>query len=175
MAESNTLLGRAVTSDPPQAVEVPMDQARIVFFAQTPGIGTRNLNGCTVVVIVSSHAAIMAHIAPNSPAGQPGAGMAHVSAILQQASALYTQYKPYFPATSTSCVISASFSNGIVPLDDQRDLIVSKLAQQGLTVSATTYQVPISSVSGPARGMAFLNNSSGRSTLYLADQPEMQW
>ena len=176
----NTLLDQALASTPREAIEVAMDRVGIVVFTQTRGIGTRNLNSCTVVIIVSSYAAIMAHIAPNSLAGaasgNPAAGLLHVQAVMNQAMALYTQYQAYFPAQSTSCVISASPDNGVtVPLSHQRNQIAGMLTQRGLTVSATTHHIPVSEVPGPARGMALVSTRSGRPALYIADQLRAQW
>lgn len=178
--DTQTLFGRALTSHPPQAIEVAMDRARIVFFTQTLGIGTRNLNSCTVAVIVSQHAAIMAHIAPNSftgaASGDLNAGLVHVQQVTNLALSLLDHYQDYFPPQSTSCIISASPDYGVyVPLDHQRDQIASMLRQRSLTVSSTTYHIPVSEVPGPAKGMVFLTKQPGRPTLYIADQIRANW
>src|SRR5689334_18356023 len=77
-----------------QTYEVEMNQVQLLIFNLRPlqAIGTRNLNGCTAVVIISPFAAILSHIPPQPYLTEhPGVGMQNVRARMEEVLSLYRQ------------------------------------------------------------------------------------
>ena len=95
-----------------RTVVVHMNQAQIAFFAplgDAAYLATQGLNGCTVVVIASPNAGILAHIPPTlGYSRDPRAGIRNVQRMMTQVVALYQRYYTYLIPTVT-WVISAVY------------------------------------------------------------------
>lgn len=141
-----------------QATAVPMNGLNCVVFSQTPCIGTDGLGSCSVVLIVSPFAAILAHIPPrpdDADANDPEAGDKYVGSFMERVTTYYRQCQAYFPADSSSWVVCAVFGDAVA-LPDQQRIIESALRDIGLSVDTSqTYRVP------------FTNDQRDRGTVFV--------
>ena len=157
-----------------QVAVVPMGAVQFVSFQQTRAIGTRNLNSCSVVVIVSTHGAILAHIPPRppNPSMNPYAGDENVRSMMGQVKTLYGHYKAsgYFPQAET-IVIRAGFQLEVALLD-QMAIMQQSLQELGYTPSVHTYDVPVNrDVPGQGTVIVGSNGNEGRPVVYLQENP----
>lgn len=147
-------------------LEVAMNEVRVVSFQTGPYkcIGTRNLNGCTAVTIVSPYAAILAHIAPralDADSNDIDAGDNNCKAKMDQVVAFYNQYNQFFPPGRTTWVISALY-RGQPALPDQRRIIEEKLQQAGLAYANAMYLVlEANEPRGPEKGTVLVDATNG--------------
>lgn len=106
-----------------QIVEVPTGGVQAVSFHQIEAIGTEGLGGCSIVIIASKHAAILAHIPP-LPTLQPSPdplGHETVRSMMGRVSALYNQYQLYFQPAET--IIVCAWFGGRIGLEDHLEII----------------------------------------------------
>ncbi|KAF1948316.1 hypothetical protein CC80DRAFT_317666 [Byssothecium circinans] len=121
------------------ATAVPMNGLNCVVFSQTPCIGTDGLGSCSVVLIVSPFAAILAHIPPrpdDADANDPEAGDKYVRSFMERVTTYYRQCQAHFPANSSSWVVCAVFG-GAVALPNQQKIMRRALWDVGLTVDTS--------------------------------------
>ncbi|KAF2793656.1 hypothetical protein K505DRAFT_189519, partial [Melanomma pulvis-pyrius CBS 109.77] len=111
---------------------VAMNEVEFVAFSQKSAIGTRDLAGCSVVVIASAYGAILAHIPPRPipNTSDPYAGDQNVQRLMERVGSLYDQQRNYFPNTDTYAIFA--IYNGGVALPDQKKIIEDKITQMGL-------------------------------------------
>ncbi|CAA9961596.1 hypothetical protein PTMSG1_04980 [Pyrenophora teres f. maculata] len=128
-----------------QAKEVRMNAFDIAVFSQISSIGTDGLGSCSVVLIVSPHAAILGHVAPqpdNADGNDPYAGDNHVQLFMDRLTEYYVQCRNFFPNSPCSWVVCAVFGNSVA-LPDQQNIMEMKLRAVGLNVDTSkTYRVP---------------------------------
>ena len=106
-------------------------------------IGTKDLKGCSVVMIVSPQAAILAYIAPrppNSDLSDPEAGDRHCQTKMNEVGALYEANKQCFLTYGGSWVLCTVFQ-GEVALPDQQNIMQNSLAKMGLCPSSLIYSI----------------------------------
>lgn len=110
-------------------------------FRQKAALATAGLGSCSAVVIASTHAALLAHIAPLPVSTQnPFAGDANVRSTMDRVVALYQEKRAFFPSAET-VVICAEF-RGAVALPDQLAIMTGTLNQVQLRPCAISYSVP---------------------------------
>ncbi|KAL2758680.1 hypothetical protein ACRALDRAFT_1061821 [Sodiomyces alcalophilus JCM 7366] len=124
------------------AAIVEMQEVGFVQFSQFIGIGTRDLGSCSVVVIVSHNAAILAHIAPRSNANPTDihAGDINARQMMRRVQQVFHDNRDYF-TTSAGHMLCAIFA-GRIALPDQLEIIRQHLYQLGLQPSIDHYHVP---------------------------------
>ena len=124
------------------ATVVPMGAIMFVSFQNTSAIATEHLGSCSVVVIASAYAAILAHIPPlpNQATTDPNAGDIQAQSFMNQVANLYQQNISFFP--SAQGVVVCAVYNGSVALPSQRDIMSSSLQRMGIRTTIRTYQVP---------------------------------
>lgn len=125
-----------------QATVVPMEGIMFVSFQNTSAIATEHLGSCSVVVIASPFAAILAHIPPlpNRATTDPNAGDKQAQTYMNQVAHLYQQNISFFP--SAQGVVVCAVYNGSVALPSQRDIMSSSLQRMGIRTTIRTYKVP---------------------------------
>jgi hypothetical protein len=126
-----------------EAHEVAMDEVRFIAFTEQSlrCIGTRNLNGCTAVMVVSQYGAILSHIPPRPVTTRhdiPEAGDQHCAEKMNEMVAAYHENRRYFPADEPSWVVSALWEDKIALLS-QRHIIEMKLREIGLDTAGANY------------------------------------
>ncbi|KAF1958346.1 hypothetical protein CC80DRAFT_490941 [Byssothecium circinans] len=111
---------------------VAMNEVKFIAFGEKSAIGTRDLAGCSVVIIASAYGAILAHIPPRPipNTSEPYAGDQNVQRLMEEVGGLYNQRRNYFPDTDTYAVFA--IYNGGVALPDQKRIIEEKITQIGL-------------------------------------------
>ncbi|KAF1352623.1 hypothetical protein EJ07DRAFT_159076 [Lizonia empirigonia] len=129
-----------------EAKGIRMNDFGIAFFSQTlSSIGTDGLGSCSVVLIVSQHAALLGHVSPlpdNANLNDPLAGDNHVRSFMDRLTQYYLQHQQYFPQSPHSWVVCAVYRNSVA-LPDQRTIMETKLRNVGLNVDISkTYDVP---------------------------------
>ncbi|KFY17548.1 hypothetical protein V492_00591 [Pseudogymnoascus sp. VKM F-4246] len=137
------------------AYNVAMDEVKFLQFGVKglTSIGTKDLKGCSVVMIVSPQAAILAHIAPlppNSNPSDPEAGDRHCQMKMDD-------------------VLCAVFQ-GEVALPDQQNIMQNSLAKMGLRPSSLTYSIERQRNLHPYQGTAFIDGSKGDPNMYVEDK-----
>jgi hypothetical protein len=133
-------------------------------------VGTRNLNGCIVVAIVSSLGAILAHIPPQPyPTLDPAVGPQNVQAKMSEVVALYQQHASYFPPGGSSLVVGPFFQ-GQIALSHHLDQIKAVLTQHGLTSALALYEVSPGGHPSLAQGTVFMGARQGPTAIYVEDR-----
>jgi hypothetical protein len=154
-----------------EAKEVAMNKFDGVIFRLTkPCIGTDQLGSCTAVMIVSSTAAILGHVAPRPDiATYEHAGDHHVEQFMDRLLKYRWVYESYFPPNANAWVVCAIF-RGEVALPDQQKIIISKLTEDGYTVDASrTYEVPYTATN-PDRGSVFIDGRGDAVRIFVEDR-----
>lgn len=150
-----------------RAYEVAMDEVEFLQFGRNglTSIGTANLNGCSVVMIVSAHGAILGHIPPRPRDSNPSdleAGDRHCQIKMNEVRDLYIANRQCFPKGGSSWVLCAMFL-GEVPLSDQQSIMKKSLEMLGLQTSLNTYMAHMAgqydSFSG--KGTVFIDGRTG--------------
>jgi len=146
----------------------------ILIFSQDsnrPAIGTRDLNSCTAVAIVSPYAAILAHINPwPYPSTDPGARIQNVQDRMNEMMNLYRRYLTCFPLHQTySIVVGGTYNNNFV-LYDQVNWIRDMLRRDNLEPMMEEYEVHQHGHSGPAQGAVFIDARSGSPVVFVEDK-----
>ncbi|RLL96791.1 hypothetical protein CFD26_106836 [Aspergillus turcosus] len=157
-----------------QAVLVPMGGVQFASFQQTRAIGTRGLGSCSVVVVASKYAAILAHIPPlpEQPSTNPFAGDENVREMMRQVRSLYDHYKQhnFFPDPDTYVV--CAFFQGQVALPDQMEIMKRALQEMGSSPRVRTYNVPVDR-NRPGHGTVVVlsDQEEAKPVVYVEDQP----
>ncbi|KAF2131590.1 hypothetical protein P153DRAFT_199027 [Dothidotthia symphoricarpi CBS 119687] len=155
-----------------QAKEVRMNAFDIAVFSRTSSIGTDGLGSCSVVLIVSPHAAILGHIAPqphNADGNDPYAGDNHVRLFMDRLTEYYVQCQNFFPHSPYSWVVCAVFGNSVA-LPDQQNIMEMKLRAVGLNVDTSkTYRVPTLR-DHRDRGSVFVDATGSAIQVYVEDR-----
>ena len=126
-----------------QVIMVPMGMVQFVSFQQKPAVGTRDLGSCSVVVIMSKHGAILAHIPPLPPQQSKDlhAGDNNVRLMMIQVKTLYEHHKTHhFPEAET--VVACAQFRGAVALPDQLVIMQENLRELGHNPTIRTYKEP---------------------------------
>ncbi|UPX20074.1 uncharacterized protein EKO05_0010319 [Ascochyta rabiei] len=88
---------------------IPMGGVEFVPFDKTPSVGTRDLAGCSVVIVASQYGAILAHIPPrpeNALPSDTSAGDRNVQQIMNKVAEEYRKWQHYFPSSDTYAVFA---------------------------------------------------------------------
>jgi hypothetical protein len=127
----------------PLKIEVHMNEIKIAFLSplhQTRFVITRNLNSSSAVIIISTYACILGHIAPLPEfTNDPEAGNNNTKQLMRDMQTLHKQFDIYFP-TSQSSVVVAEYQ-GRVALPEQARIIQETLDEMGIPRDTTTYRV----------------------------------
>ncbi len=166
------LLSRALAAG--VASEVQMDEVKFIPFKQTAVscAGTANLGGCSVVMIVSPLAAIVAHIPPhpNTDWNNPAAADNHIRQKMEEVSALYRNFEKYFPADRTTWVVSAMLEGDVV-LPGQRDIMEQTLRRLSLSPTRLVYAALRSQDARfPGQGTVFIDGRGNIPLVYVEDR-----
>ncbi|KAL1988825.1 hypothetical protein VTN96DRAFT_7709 [Rasamsonia emersonii] len=167
-----------------EARDVPMDGIKFVSFERdspVAAIGTQDLKGCSVAMIVSTHGALMAHIPPMPYRTlDPHAGERHVHALMHRMLRPDGVRVPrLFSATSRlAAVVCATVDDGQVALPGQVDLMCDMLVRYaGVSrVRVAGYEV-VPSPNYGAEGTVFIDGRRGcpfPPKIYVEDH-EMGW
>lgn len=119
---------------------VDINNAQFQSFDQNPrAIGTFGLRGCSVVLIASRRAAILAHIASSE-----------LISVMDQVANLYWEKRhAYFPDNNNVWVVTATVvddGNFQPAIDSQRRIMETKLGDLGLhTTTSPSYSISINS------------------------------
>lgn len=166
-----SFLERAVKAN--SAYEVAMDEVKFLAFDQNglASIGTANLNGCSAVMIVSIHGAILAHIPPrpNAHSQDLGAGDRHAQAKMHEVAQLYRAYGNSFPTGGSNWVVCAVYE-GELALPDQHSIIQESLTSLGLPHSSVAYKAETAGKEFPGRGTVFVDGSGHVPVVYVEDR-----
>lgn len=149
-----------------------MNQVQFTAFIPNSirAIGTRNLNGCTAVAVVSPLGAILAHIPPLPYSTQdPNAGLQNVQAKMGEVVFLYQQNQAFFPPGRSSLIVGAIFGDAVA-LPDHLNCIRGLLAQNGLTPSLALYEVTGGGHLDAAKGTVFIDARQGSPFVYVEDR-----
>jgi hypothetical protein len=103
-------------------------------------LGANGLSACSVVVVASSYAAILAHIGPNIEGDdRPDSFIILAENMMSEIERLYNEHKKYFPLNTQRYVIVATI-NGQVLTDGQRDVMINRLKAMGLPDPAEVHR-----------------------------------
>jgi len=152
---------------------VAMNEAEFVAFSQKSAIGTKDLAGCSVVVIASAYGAIMAHIPPRPipDTSDPYAGDQNVHRLMERVGSLYAQRRDHFPDTDTYAMFA--IYNGGVALSDQKSIIGDKITEMGLQNFNTVLYITPRDPTNEAHGTVFvdsLNRAGQKPVVYSEDR-----
>ena len=126
---------------------VAMNDFDIVRFGEENkySLATKDLNSCHAVVIVSRKAAILAHIAPNSPdsvRNQYPTSMAWITYKINQVVQCFTTNKGYFENQGPGGIVVYGIFNNEVALPDQLKLIAATVQNKmQLAVKGASYKI----------------------------------
>ncbi|PWY69625.1 hypothetical protein BO94DRAFT_590409 [Aspergillus sclerotioniger CBS 115572] len=170
MSQQQSLLVSYKREYPTRVIIVPMNAVQSADLNQMVAIGTRDLGGCSTVVIASKTGAILAHLPPrpSMDLSDPFTGDSNVRRLMTQVVDLYHAHRDKYFATITDTVIVCAFHEGEIALQDQVQIMTTKL--QGLGPEIYTYQVPVQH-GIPGRGTVAVVGSQGFVTLGLPDRP----
>ena len=157
-----------------QTHEVVMDTVKLLVFSQDPNrpaIGTKDLNSCTAVAIVSPYAAILAHIPPQPyPTDDPNLGMWNVQSRMNGVIHLYHHNRAYFPPNRTYSIVVGGTYNSDFVLYDQVKQIRDMLRQNHLEPMMKVYEVHLNGHASPAQGTVFIDARSGSPIVFVEDE-----
>jgi hypothetical protein len=134
-------------------------------------IGTRNLNGCSVVMVVSVHGAILGHIAPRPSFDMtnPTAGDDHATMMMNRMTSIYYENQQYFPVGSNSWVVCVTF-DGEVGLPDQQRIFERALSDLRLPYFHRAYPAGGRRDAFPGQGTCFIRyNGNCHPPVYVED------
>jgi len=156
------------------AYNVSMNDVKFLQFGLNglTSIGTSDLKGCSVVMIVSAQAAILAHIAPLPPnydQSDREAGDRHCQRKMDEVGALYKANRQCFPTRQSSWVLCAVF-RGEVGLPDQQNIMQKSLAGLGLRPSSLIYSIERQRNLLPSQGTVFIDGSKDDPIVYVEDK-----
>ncbi|KAK4946490.1 hypothetical protein LTR66_014276 [Elasticomyces elasticus] len=142
--------------------------------SQVSSIGTRDLAGCSVVMIASPRGAIVAHISPD-PNRDPNdlqAGDHHVQQAMDRVAAFYDQTKTFFPPGTDTWVVRAVHQEVVASPDQKRTTKVN-IARMGLTsFSSILYVVSNGDEynASSGKGMVFIDGRAAKPIVYVEDR-----
>ena len=159
-----------------RAYNVPMDEVTFRPFGnqyRESSIGTKDLQGCTAIMIASRQGAIVAHISPRPTLYNPndiGAGERHVQAKMNDVARYYDHWRAqgYFPRGAGTWVVCA-VSNGEIVLSHQLSIMETSIRHMGLLASRGFYTVPLDRTS-PGYGTVFIDGARDRPKVYIEDR-----
>ena len=137
-----------------------------------PGcLGTMDLNGCTGVAIVSSAGAILAHISPRAPYGDPeeATGDAHAIEMMSIMRAHFNSRRTSFGNSETYCVVIYGVFEGEVAMPDQIQIISEELQSWGITPKYVPYAVAWAYQRGPAAGTVLIDGQYEPPAVFVED------
>ncbi|RMZ71379.1 hypothetical protein GMOD_00005927 [Pyrenophora seminiperda CCB06] len=151
-----------------QAKMVAMNNFDCAVFSRMPGIGTDDLGACSVVLIVSSQAAIIGHIPPlPTRTHDPHAGDSYVNFFMDRLIAYYRQCQSVL--TPPDSLVVCAVYKGVVALQDQQRIMVTKLREAGIPVNnLPTYTVPMDSQHRD-RGTIYVDARGAEVEVYVED------
>ena len=161
---SISLLAQAEAAD--RVLVVPMGGVEFIPFSLKSSGGTRDLAGCSVVIIASQYGAIIAHIVPRPPTAHPmdtTAGDRNVKAVMNRVGELYEERRNYFPSAETYSIFAVF--DGKIALNDQKRIIEEKIGTLGLAPFNTCLYITPRDPMNAGHGTAFVD-SSGRGNRY---------
>ncbi|KAI9762088.1 MAG: hypothetical protein M1840_001470 [Geoglossum simile] len=174
--------------------EVEIDKTEFVEFEKggCDSVVTRELNGCSVAIIVSSRGPIVAHVPPlptkhelmSLPpvavnwnlkgllnAIDPHTGDHHMEKMMEEFTSLYEQHLDSFPAETLAIMISALYM-GEVALPDQRDIMKRAFDKMGISPISAFYSVmkPGDYPQNPKKGLVFIDGGGDSPVVHVEDQ-----
>lgn len=151
-----------------QVLTVDMNDTQFCAFGTTVNaIGTRNLNGCHVVIIFSTRGAILAHIAPG-PAKHQARDLEsmrqHIIDNMGVVDAKYREKRDFFPSPGTETHTVHAWLGVELASPEQHRLIEQCVVSMGLPKpTAYRYDVNVQSNRNP--------DSSGGTVVLLGSSP----
>ncbi|KAK2763315.1 hypothetical protein FQN54_009951 [Arachnomyces sp. PD_36] len=175
MSSDRCLLLQAL--DVGQVLEVKMNKIDFVSFSPTSpvkAIGTRNLNGCTAVLVVSKLGALLGHISPLPyPTTNPAAGENHMREKMTELwHLLFTVHNKSFPDPKKAGVVSATLL-GSVGLPAQKKLAEDIFKENDVPVNTFLYDAQ-NSANMSAKGTVFIDGRQPSPIVYVEDD-EKPW
>ena len=135
-------------------------------------LGTEDLNGCTVVVIVSKDAAILGHISPR-PSEQntsEATGDAHVRSKMQELRTLLGQHLSDFKQGTGGIVVYAIYM-GEIALTDQKKIIEDQFKSWKLPFKSVSYPVlKLEVPRPPAKGTVLIDAGGEAPVIWVEDK-----
>ena len=141
------------------------------FHGSTTAIGTGNLRSCSVVLVASQTAAILAHIAPR--------GDEHAVHMMDRFKNLYQEQRTlHFASNKEVWVVMGMIAQGgqlEMALTDQKSIIDAKLTAMGLgNRKDATYTFKLrparSSPTFPGKGTVFVDGKGSNPAIYVEDK-----
>jgi hypothetical protein len=154
--------------------EVPMGGIKtIIFGPRQTGLGTKGLGGCSVALVVSSKAAVLAHI-PARPEGMspldPEGGEPNVKLMMKKLQYRVDCLRTYFTQDSQCWVVCATMGTGNEPvLKKHHDIIYAYLLGLNLRVNGHTYTAGNKALL-PDSGTVFVDASSLPPRVYIEER-----
>lgn len=138
-------------------------------------LGTKDLNSCTAIAIISKDAAILGHFSPRPASANENiaAGDAYIELKLQELRTLLGQHLSEFTQTPASAgLVAYAVYEGATALQSQRDLIESQLKAWKMLFTFIPYQVfGEHEPRGPAKGTVLIVPGDNGPTVYVEDKP----
>lgn len=134
-------------------------------------LGTMDLNGCTAVAIVSSAGAILAHISPRAPDGNPeeATGDAHAMVMMNRMHAHFNMRRTSFGNSETYAVVIYGVFEGEVAMPGQIQIISEQLQSWGITPKYVPYAVAWAYQRGPAAGTVLIDGRYEPPAVFVED------
>lgn len=171
---SSTIPSRLAQAEALGRVQVvAMNEVKFVAFTEKSAIGTKDLAGCSVVIIASIYGAILAHIPPRPIPNTPDtyAGDQNVRRLMEEVGRLYNEKRNYFPETDTYAVFA--IYEGNIALPDQKNIIEEGITRMGLHPFNTILYITPRDPTNQAHGTVFvdsLNRGSQKPVVYSEDR-----
>ncbi|KAL9102093.1 MAG: hypothetical protein Q9163_002716 [Psora crenata] len=134
-------------------------------------LGTQHLNSCTAVAIVSSEAAILAHIPPRPSASDPdrATGDKHAEAQAKAISVLFRLHQQDFQHGSGGVVVYAVADRQIA-LEDQKRIIENQITGCGIPFTSVAYDVlKLSEERSVGKGEVLIDARQGKPIVWVED------
>nr|POF12720.1 hypothetical protein CFP56_09872 [Quercus suber] len=158
---------------------VRINEVKFLPFAQrAPGypvsLGVRGLSACSVVIVVSEHGAIVAHIGPDVPGATATDSFIRLaSSKMDQLVTLYQQHRNYFVAPNNAYIIYATFQDR--PTSPEKTTIIrQRLRELDLSiVKDCSYERSAASLidgSGPEGTVWVIKRHGSSPAVFLEDQ-----
>jgi hypothetical protein len=152
-----SLLAQAEAAD--RVLVVPMGGVEFIPFSLKSSGGTRDLAGCSVVIVASQYGTIIAHIVPRPPTAHPldtTAGDRNVQAVMNRVGEIYEERRNYFPSADTYSIFAVF--DGKVALNDQKRIIEDKIESLGLAPFNTCLYITPRDPTNAGHGTAFVDS-----------------
>jgi hypothetical protein len=163
-----------------QALDVQMNHLEIISFTghtRFRAIGTRDLNGCTVIIVVSEFGALISHISPRPyPTTDPYAGEVHMRAkIMEVCRKIRNQDGDFYTAGRMKVGILCAAHGGRVGLPHQRRIAEMALQRVCRPQCVRTFSYEVGTVPRTgAKGTVFVDGRAGFGKVFVEDQ-ELRW